>query len=64
MAAKPLFPKKPANPASAKPTPKPAPLPAAKKPGDSTNPVPQGRTGSIPPSGRSSGGGQRTTVRI
>lgn len=44
-----LFPKKPSNPASAKPTPKPAPLPPAKKPAAT---------------GRSSAGGQRSTRRI
>jgi hypothetical protein len=44
-----LFPKKPANPGSAKPTPKPAPLPRAIKPSST---------------GRSSAGGQRRTVRI
>ncbi len=44
-----LFPKKPAKPASAKPTAGPAPLPPAKKPDSS---------------GRSSGGGQVRVVRI
>lgn len=40
------------------------PLPPAIKPGQSTNPVPAGQIGSVPATGRSSGGGQRTTVRI
>jgi len=56
-----------------KPTPDPAPtpgpvtptsLPPAIKPGASVNPVPAGQTGSVPATGRSSGGGQLTTRRV
>lgn len=47
--ASPLFPKKPAKPASAKPTPGPSKLPPAIKPAST---------------GRSSAGGQRGTRKI